>query len=87
MTFLIPCPNCGPREATEFSYGGESTKRPAPDAGGEDLARYLYFRQNVSGLQTEWWFHRDGCQRWFIAVRDTLTNRIEQTYWPGSAAS
>ncbi len=27
VTFLIDCPNCGPREALEFSYGGETTSR------------------------------------------------------------
>ncbi len=39
MTFLIPCPNCGSREASEFNYGGETTKRPAPgvEAGGMSL--------------------------------------------------
>jgi len=82
MTFLIPCPNCGPREALEFSFGGESTRRPAPDTSPEDLARYLYFRTNAAGPQVEWWYHRDGCQRWFLAVRHTVTNEIERTYWP-----
>jgi sarcosine oxidase delta subunit len=27
VTFLLDCPNCGPREALEFSYGGEVTER------------------------------------------------------------
>ena len=27
VTFLIDCPNCGKREALEFSYGGETTSR------------------------------------------------------------
>lgn len=82
MTFLIPCPNCGPREALEFSYGGESTKRAGPDSDAEDLARYLYFRTNILGWQTEWWYHRDGCQKWFLAVRHTVTSEIQRTYWP-----
>ncbi len=82
MTFLIPCPNCGPREALEFSFGGESSRRPGPDASGEELAGYLYFRTNAQGPQVEWWLHRDGCSRWFLAVRDTATNEIQATYWP-----
>ncbi len=73
MTFLIPCPNCGSREASEFNYGGESTKRPAPGVGGVALNRYLYFRKNVTGQQTEWWYHRDGCQRWFLAGYESGT--------------
>lgn len=87
MTFLISCPNCGPREASEFNYGGETTKRPAPGVGGAELNRYLYFRKNVTGPQTEWWYHRDGCQRWFLAERNTLSNEIARTWWPGERAS
>ena len=82
MTFLIRCPNCGPREALEFSFGGETTRRPGPDATSEQLAGYLYFRRNVDGWQTEWWVHQAGCKRWFLAERHTATNEIRATYWP-----
>jgi heterotetrameric sarcosine oxidase delta subunit len=83
MTFLVPCPNCGPREATEFSFGGESIRRPPSESSMAELARYLYQRTNARGSQTEWWYHRDGCRRWFLAVRDTATNHVERTFWPG----
>ena len=83
MTFLIPCPNCGPREALEFSYGGEVTPRAGPGASTEMLAAYLYFRVNVNGWQTEWWLHRDGCRKWFLVERHTMTNEVRRTYWPG----
>lgn len=82
MALLVPCPNCGDREFSEFAYGGESNKRPAPGAPSTDLARYLFFRKNVSGVQVEWWYHRDGCQRWLLARRDTRSNLIEEAYWP-----
>jgi sarcosine oxidase subunit delta len=82
MTFLITCPNCGPREALEFAYGGETTRRPGPEAVDEELAGYLFFRENAMGTQTEWWLHWNGCRKWFYAVRDTVTNEIERTYWP-----
>jgi heterotetrameric sarcosine oxidase delta subunit len=82
MALLLPCPTCGGREVSEFSYGGESSKRPAPDSDLPRLARYLFFKQNVAGPQVEWWYHRDGCQRWFLARRDTRTNVVEETYWP-----
>ena len=82
MTFLIPCPGCGPREALEFSYGGEVIRRAGPTASDEELAAALFFRRNVSGWQTEWWFHRDGCRRWFVAERHTVTNEIRSTAWP-----
>ena len=83
VTFLIDCPNCGPREALEFSYGGERTRRAGPDASDRDLAGYLFFRENVNGWQTEWWLHRDGCRKWFLAERHTGTNEVRRTFWPG----
>jgi sarcosine oxidase subunit delta len=82
MTFLIGCPGCGPREALEFSFGGEVTRRAGPESSGRELASYLYFRENVSGWQTEWWVHRDGCRKWFLAERHTSTNEIRRTSWP-----
>ena len=87
MPLLVPCPDCGPREVSEFAYGGESNRRPAPGAPSTDLARYLYFRRNVAGTQVEWWYHRDGCQRWFLAQRDTRTNAIGDAYWPEERAT
>ncbi len=87
MSFLVPCPGCGRREVGEFSYGGEASRRPGPDAPLADLARYLFIRQNVAGPQTEWWYHRDGCQRWFIARRDTRTNEVSDVYWPEERAA
>jgi heterotetrameric sarcosine oxidase delta subunit len=83
VTFLITCPVCGPREALEFSYGGETSRRPGPDAPEEDLAAYLFFRDNVDGWQTEWWLHRDGCRGWFLAERHTGTNEIRRTWISG----
>ena len=82
MTFVLTCPNCGPREALEFSYGGEITRRAGPDAGERELSGYLFFRENAMGRQTEWWLHRDGCRKWFLATRNTVTNEIERTFWP-----
>jgi heterotetrameric sarcosine oxidase delta subunit len=82
MTFLIDCPECGPREALEFSFGGETTRRAGPDATDLELAGYLYFRRNVLGWQAEWWLHRDGCRTWFLAERHTGSNEILRTYLP-----
>lgn len=86
MTFLIPCPDCGPREVTEFSFGGESSRRPGPAEPVAELARYLYVRRNVSGEQDEWWFHRDGCRAWLVARRDTRSNVISSAVRPGERA-
>lgn len=82
MTFLIDCPHCGPREALEFAYGGETTRRAGSDASERELTAYLFFRANVNGWQTEWWLHRDGCRRWFLAERHTATNEVRRTFLP-----
>jgi heterotetrameric sarcosine oxidase delta subunit len=82
VTFLITCPNCGPREALEFSFGGETTGRAGPTATDRELAASLYFRRNVDGWQTEWWVHQSGCRAWFLAARHTTTNEIRRTYRP-----
>ena len=76
MSFLLPCPNCGPRDVNEFAYQGEVTKRPKESPSLRELTSYLYFRDNVAGVQREWWYHRLGCGLWFQAERDTRTNEV-----------
>ncbi len=70
MSFLLVCPNCGPRDVQEFRYGGQSVLPPAVPA------------RNLPGPQHELWYHRLGCRRWFVAVRDVRTNAVERTGWP-----
>jgi sarcosine oxidase subunit delta len=73
MSFLLSCPNCGPRDVTEFRYGGQilpvdpATSCPA---GG-----------NLPGPQRERWYHSFGCRCWFIAERDVRTNEVLCTSW------
>ncbi|MDQ3890983.1 MAG: sarcosine oxidase subunit delta [Actinomycetota bacterium] len=76
MSFLVPCPVCGPRDVNEFAYQGEVTIRPQGDPSFRELTSYLYFRRNVAGVQREWWYHRLGCETWFQAKRDTRTNEV-----------
>ena len=47
-----------------------------------ELGAYNYFRDNVAGVQREWWFHRSGCGEWFLAERDTRTNEVLLTALP-----
>jgi heterotetrameric sarcosine oxidase delta subunit len=82
----IPCPWCGPRDETEFSYGGQAHRtRPAdPDRlDDEQWAGYLFMRMNVKGLHLERWVHTHGCRRWFNVARDTTTERIHGVYRVG----
>jgi heterotetrameric sarcosine oxidase delta subunit len=79
VPFLLRCPHCGPREATEFAYGGEVVERPLERPAPRDLNVYLYVRRNPAGLQREWWFHAAGCNRWLVATRDTRINDVQAT--------
>jgi heterotetrameric sarcosine oxidase delta subunit len=72
---LVPCPTCGERPSTEFTFGGEL--RPLDAADPEtDVAR-VFLRANVAGIQEERWFHALGCRRWLTLRRDTRTDGIE----------
>ena len=57
---LIACPWCGPREETEFHYGGEAHVAYPADPQSltdEEWAHYVFFRSNPKGLFTERWSH------------------------------
>ena len=76
---LIPCPYCGPRDATEFRYGGQAgIAYPADPETQSDAewVEYLFLRDNPKGPWRERWVHVAGCRRWFDLTRDTLTNEI-----------
>lgn len=65
MSFLMPCPNCGPRDIAEFTYGGQLGSGP----------------HNLPQPQEERWYHRLGCRRWLVAIRDVRNNAVAQTRW------
>jgi sarcosine oxidase delta subunit len=67
MSFLLTCPNCGPRDVSEFRYGGQIL--PVPPGS------------NLPGPQRERWYHRLGCRRWLAAERDVRTNQVLRTGW------
>jgi heterotetrameric sarcosine oxidase delta subunit len=84
---LIPCPHCGPRDVTEFSYGGDARVRRPADPGALDDAQwaaYLYLRDNPRGRHDELWQHSAGCRRWIAVRRDTLTHEIAAAAEPGA---
>lgn len=74
---LIACPHCGPRNSDEFSFHGELSRRPPPQATTSDeWRRYLYMKANAAGWESEQWFHASGCRRFLVVERDTTTNEI-----------
>jgi heterotetrameric sarcosine oxidase delta subunit len=79
---IIPCPWCGPRDLTEFRYGGEAgVVRPlSPEHCSEaEWADYLYYRNNLKGPQLERWVHAWGCRQWFELRRDSASHEIIET--------
>jgi heterotetrameric sarcosine oxidase delta subunit len=50
MAFLLDCPNCGRRDASEFRFQGEATRRPASKPTLRELTDYIYFRRNAAGV-------------------------------------
>jgi len=75
MSLKIPCPNCGSRAYTEFTFGGELRALGSDDR--EEDFRRVYLRENAAAVQEERWFHAYGCRRWLTLRRDTLTNRVD----------
>ena len=79
---IIDCPYCGERDETEFSYGGEAgIARPLHPESLTDAewGEYLFMRSNPRGTHRELWNHAQGCRRWFVAVRHTVTHRFGAT--------
>jgi sarcosine oxidase subunit delta len=73
----IPCPFCGERDHSEFTYGGDgSIKYPPLDAPLKDWLTAVFQRKNIRGLQTESWHHVNGCRMWLLVERDTATHEI-----------
>ena len=84
---LINCPWCGPRDETEFGFGGEAHRaRPADPSTLSDAqwAEFLFYRDNTKGAFAERWLHSTGCRQWFNMLRDTVTYDIQAVYPMGT---
>ncbi|MDP3891051.1 sarcosine oxidase subunit delta [Nocardioides sp.] len=80
---LLNCPWCGPRDETEYHYGGQAHVPYPEDTSAqtdEEWAEYLFFRDNPQGPFAEQWSHSVGCRRWFNVVRDTGTYEVRAVY-------
>jgi heterotetrameric sarcosine oxidase delta subunit len=89
MGFLLRCPNCGERDVYEFRFGGEINPRPSVSASPSEKqwSEYIYMRKNLAGVEKEWWYHRLGCKKWFLAFRDTRNNTVVKTFLQGEDQS
>ncbi|WP_439815405.1 sarcosine oxidase subunit delta [Zavarzinia sp. CC-PAN008] len=77
---IMNCPLNGPRNISEFVWGGEVKAMPDPVSGSDDQwAEFVHLEDNVAGIVREWWYH-SATSFWFIAERNTLTDEIVRTY-------
>ncbi len=79
---IMQCPLNGPRNISEFVYGGEVRQMPEPNlCSDEEWAEYVFFHDNQIGLVQEWWLHAPSGY-WFIAERHTASDDIVRTFDP-----
>ena len=73
----IPCPFCGVRDHSEFTYGEDASIRyPDLDASMADWTSAVFERDNIDGVVLESWHHVNGCRMWLVVERDTTTHEI-----------
>jgi sarcosine oxidase subunit delta len=76
---ILKCPLNGPRNISEFVWGGEVKAMPDPaTAGIAEWTDYLFLEDNLAGEIVEWWLHAP-TNYWFIARRNTITDEILET--------
>lgn len=76
---ILDCPLNGPRNISEFTYGGEYHPMPANDVDSRTWAEYVFFHDNLAGLVVEWWCHNP-TSFWFLAQRNTVTDQVLRTF-------
>jgi len=80
---IMVCPLNGPRNISEFVYGGEVVEEPDPlRCTDEEWAEYVFLKNNEAGVVREWWYHAPTAY-WFIAERNTVSEEILRTYPAG----
>jgi sarcosine oxidase, subunit delta len=79
---IMICPLNGPRNISEFVYGGEV--RDIPDQNtctDQEWADYVFNQDNQIAIVREWWMHAPSSY-WFIAERHTASDEVIRTYDP-----
>ena len=76
---IMNCPLNGPRNISEFIYGGELHEMPDPNrCDAREWAEQVFFHENAAGIVREWWCH-SATSYWFLAERNTVTDEIIRT--------
>jgi sarcosine oxidase subunit delta len=77
---ILTCPLNGPRNISEFTYGGEYHPMPDPNtADSRAWAEHVFFHDNAAGIVTEWWCHT-ASSFWFLAERNTISDEVVRTF-------
>lgn len=84
---LIACPYCEQdRPEIEFRQAGDAhIVRPTDmtTMTDEEFEAFLYLRENPKGITFERWHHASGCNRFFNAARDTVSDKFLAIYKAG----
>lgn len=79
---IMKCPLNGPRNISEFIYGGQVKAMPDPACVSDaEWAEYVFYEENAIGVVQEWWLHAPSSY-WFIAERHNGSDHIVATYDP-----
>ena len=77
---LLTCPLNGPRNISEFTYGGEYHPMPNhQQVAAREWAEHVFFHDNAAGVVIEWWCH-SASSCWFLAERNTISDQILRTF-------
>jgi len=73
---LFTCPFCGPRDETEFHFGGEAGNvRPDGKIPASRWTDYLHMRTNPKGATNEVWVHMT-CGEFFTMERSSVDHAV-----------
>ncbi len=79
---VMNCPLNGPRNISEFTYGGEFKAMPDPATCTDDeWADYVFNCEDTLGVVREWWMHTPSSY-WFLVERHTGSDEILRTFDP-----
>ncbi len=79
---ILTCPLNGPRNISEFTYGGELKRMPDPATCSDaEWADYVFNSENLAGTVIEWWLHNTSSY-WFLAERHTVSDQVLRTFDP-----
>jgi sarcosine oxidase subunit delta len=77
---IMHCPLNGPRNISEFVWGGEVREEPDPNRSSDtEWAEHVFLHDNQPVIVREWWLHAPTAY-WFIAERNALTDEVLRTY-------